>query len=288
MKPLALLVPFALFISACASTSTAPVPTLTPTETALPTATLPPAQPTVTSTPLPTETATPIPSPTPTDTPPSLTANLGANCRQGPGLTYPVLNNLAQGQSAEILGQDEDSTWWYIAHPDGQTECWLYGEIVSLSGDPYYLPVVDVPPPPTGGPVGAGIVNYFFILGTGGPLGCGDSIFYNNTGQVRTGDLERDIATALQKQLSNRAEYVGDLYNPLHKSNLKVNGVDFDPASGHVAISLNGSMSSTYDCEAKRMGEQVLYTLSQFPEVKSRVIWLNSGLFEDFTYCPDC
>jgi hypothetical protein len=90
---------------------------------------------------LPTVTATPTPSvflASPKDQP--------VNCRFGPATSYAVIGALIMGRQAEIIGRNQDSTWWYVRNPsDPSTSCWLSAEFVQTVGNGQSLPVVNPP-----------------------------------------------------------------------------------------------------------------------------------------------
>lgn len=68
------------------------------------------------------------------------------NCRFGPGTSYTVTGALLLGMQAEIIGRNEDSTWWYVRNPSNpSTSCWLSAEFVSTIGAVQSLPVVNSP-----------------------------------------------------------------------------------------------------------------------------------------------
>jgi hypothetical protein len=65
------------------------------------------------------------------------------NCRFGPATSYSVIGALIVGRQAEIIGRNEDSSWWYVRNPsDPSTSCWLSAEFVETVGDVQSLPVV--------------------------------------------------------------------------------------------------------------------------------------------------
>jgi hypothetical protein len=111
-----------------------------------------------------TPSATATTAASPTDTPPPtataitdpfLTADVNSNVRSGPGTVYDILGNLLQGQSADIVGRNLNSTWWVIAFapaPGGQG--WISDTIVTVFGDTSNVPVVVAPPTPTPSPTG--------------------------------------------------------------------------------------------------------------------------------------
>jgi uncharacterized protein YraI len=68
------------------------------------------------------------------------------NCRFGPATSYAIVGALILGRQAEIIGRNEDSTWWYVRNPsDPSTSCWLSAEFIETVGDVQSLPVVNPP-----------------------------------------------------------------------------------------------------------------------------------------------
>jgi hypothetical protein len=68
------------------------------------------------------------------------------NCRFGPGVSYAIVGFLVLGRQAEIIGRNEDSSWWYVRNPsDPSTSCWLSAEFIATVGDVQSLPVVNSP-----------------------------------------------------------------------------------------------------------------------------------------------
>ena len=103
------------------------------------------------STPVPIETLLNLESPTitPTSTPSVFLAapkDQPVNCRFGPGTAYTVIGALVVGRQAEMIGRNQDSTWWYVRNPsDPSVSCWLSAEFVEVVGDVQSLPVVNPP-----------------------------------------------------------------------------------------------------------------------------------------------
>ena len=103
------------------------------------------------STPIATETRLSIelPTITPTFTPSVFLASAKdqpVNCRFGPEVSYAIVGFLILGRQAEIIGRNEDSSWWYVRNPsDPSTSCWLSAEFVNTVGDVQSLPVVNSP-----------------------------------------------------------------------------------------------------------------------------------------------
>lgn len=121
--------------------------TETPASTPIPMLETPtPSIPTFTSVPIETGVDFVLPSVTPSSTPSVFLASprdQPVNCRFGPATSYTVTGALILGRQAEIIGRNEDSTWWYVRNPsDPSTSCWLSAEFVDTVGDVQSLPVV--------------------------------------------------------------------------------------------------------------------------------------------------
>jgi len=68
------------------------------------------------------------------------------NCRFGPATSYAIVGALIVGRQAEIIGRNEDSSWWYVRNPsDPSISCWLSAEFVQTVGDVQSLPVANSP-----------------------------------------------------------------------------------------------------------------------------------------------
>jgi uncharacterized protein YraI len=102
-------------------------------------------------TPVATETLPSIEIPTlaPTSTPSVFLASAKdqpVNCRSGPGIAYAIVGALILGRQAEIIGRNEDSSWWNVRNPsDPSTSCWLSAEFIETVGNVQSLPVVNAP-----------------------------------------------------------------------------------------------------------------------------------------------
>ena len=125
-----------------------------PTETALPSPTLViPITSASTPTPIPIDTLLAIDIETPTVVPTSTSSSVLAspidqpvNCRFGPGTQYGIAGALNPGRQAEMIGKNEDSSWWYVKNPsDPSTLCWLSAGVISTVGNVDSLPVVEPP-----------------------------------------------------------------------------------------------------------------------------------------------
>jgi len=119
---------------------------------------------------------------------------------------------------------------------------------------------------------------YFTILGSGGPVACGDSLYAVYTGHVRTGNTEKDIQIALDRLFSS-GQYFGDLYNAVYPNNFRVQSVDFKQSTGTAVIVLKGGYVKPADyCDSRRYREQIWATARRFPEVNRIYISLTNGI----------
>ncbi len=68
------------------------------------------------------------------------------NCRSGPDVAYDAVSALMLGQTAEIKGRNDDSSWWYIADPANPGQlCWVAASVVTTSGNLSGLPILGIP-----------------------------------------------------------------------------------------------------------------------------------------------
>jgi uncharacterized protein YraI len=82
------------------------------------------------------------------------------NVRSGPGMDYPVMGVLMEGQSAAVTGKTADGGWWQIAF-EGSTEGkgWISASFVTATNTEQ-VPIAQSPPAPvSANPVPASIVN---------------------------------------------------------------------------------------------------------------------------------
>lgn len=76
--------------------------------------------------------------------------NVNANVRVGPGLSYGLVSGgLTAGSKVSLLGRNEGATWFNILMPDGETEGWIYGTLITINSavDVNALQVVEVEEP---------------------------------------------------------------------------------------------------------------------------------------------
>ncbi len=126
-------------------------------------------------------------------------------------------------------------------------------------------------------PAGGPIYKYLIHLGTRGPVACGDSLVRLVIGR-RTGNLEKDVATAL-KSLFATPKYQGGLYNPLAGSRFRIESVKYHAGNKNIAIHMSGKLvrPKTY-CEIARARAMVWATAQQFPEIKHAIIMLQNDI----------
>lgn len=86
------------------------------------------------------------PTPTPELTSFILVVQVPANCRQGPGVVYPVVNSALAGEQVEVIGKNADGTWWYSKVDNDQ--CFISNVAGTPTGDLNLLTVIAAPPTP--------------------------------------------------------------------------------------------------------------------------------------------
>ena len=102
---------------------------------------------------VPTSTSTSIVLPSPDSTSTAgarVSVTVPTNCRTGPGVAYPRVGALLEGEVAEVVGRHATRDYWIIRNPDrpGET-CWLWGQYTILTGDTDVLPIFTPPPTPS-------------------------------------------------------------------------------------------------------------------------------------------
>ena len=272
-------------LMAASTVQPSPIPSITPLQPS-PTTTSPPPTPTHTATSTLTATFTP------TSEPASLGVNQDVACRTGPGLIYDIRAYLPAGTFPILLGQNQENTWWTVEEPAFSATCWVSDEFVTVQGNLDGVPVLTPEPTPTLEPTATpeqkGIKVYLVALNTGGPFGCGDGLVYYYTGKKRTGDVERDISSALNALLKIRTEFVGNYYNPTHNAHLHVKNVEVNHTTGRVVVYLEGSIPKPADvCEAKRVHDQVWETARQISGYRDVGIHVGNKLLGDLIAVGD-
>lgn len=77
-----------------------------------------------------------------------VTAIKNANCRYGPSTAYDIRDTLFEGQTARIVGRNEENTWWQIEGPTFGSLCWVSYVTVEVSGDVSTVSLGEAPPMP--------------------------------------------------------------------------------------------------------------------------------------------
>jgi hypothetical protein len=124
------------------------------------------------------------------------------------------------------------------------------------------------------------IVFYLTLLGTGGSIGCGDSLIKMTTGRYRTGDIAADLKVALDTVFSV-GQYAGGAYNATYPSILRVDQVNltFD---GTAVVTLSGTyVKPAGSCDTSRYRSQVWATALQFDEIKRFEPYVGNSLLGD-------
>ncbi len=67
----------------------------------------------------------------------------GVNLRSGPGASYYRVGTLPLGRRVEIMGRNQDSSWWLVAAPEGLA--WVSASYVTVYDVGDTLPVVSIP-----------------------------------------------------------------------------------------------------------------------------------------------
>ncbi len=77
---------------------------------------------------------------------PLLTAASNTTCRLGPSSYHLPAAYLLEGESAPILGRNQDTSWWLTELPDLQEPCWIADQTVTAVCIPEDINIADSPP----------------------------------------------------------------------------------------------------------------------------------------------
>lgn len=80
------------------------------------------------------------------------------NVRQGPGMAYPSLTTVLQGQTVTLVGRNADSSWLLIRTPTG-VQGWVNASHIRASTPISNLPVINTPPPANRATVSVGALH---------------------------------------------------------------------------------------------------------------------------------
>lgn len=83
------------------------------------------------------------------ETMPNVTAKRNLNIRAGPGVSFDILRTLRSNESAQIIGSNEDRSWWKIAYSGTSSGTgWVSAdEKYAIAKNVAAVPVVNVPIP---------------------------------------------------------------------------------------------------------------------------------------------
>lgn len=80
---------------------------------------------------------------------PMATVNQNSYCRSGPYSAYPELDTFGTGQTLAITGINQERTWVQVHSPIANRKCWIWMNLVDVSGNIEQVQTVYVPPPAT-------------------------------------------------------------------------------------------------------------------------------------------
>ncbi len=125
--------------------------------------------------------------------------------------------------------------------------------------------------------------NYYLIADDGGPVGCGDTLAYVYIGILPSGDIETDVRVTLEALFRPKGQYPFGLYNPLWASNITIQSVTYNPATGTALVDSTGDVGrGDPGCEWDRIRVQVNTTASHIPGPGDVEIKLNGRPFNDW------
>lgn len=127
----------------------------------------------------------------------------------------------------------------------------------------------------------SGTINLYFIQLIPGSGPCNDRSFAVGSGIKISGDIEDDVKAGLTKLFSYKDQYYGEIYNPLYKSRIRVERVDFRKG-GLIEVWMSGSYQRSGDpCDNTRVKSQIWNTIKQFRGIETTNIFLNDIPFGD-------
>jgi len=86
--------------------------------------------------------------PTPAEGTPMAVATSNVNVRSGPSTSYPVFGVMPKGRSAEVVGKNQDGTWWVLKmNLVPQEQGWVSADFVNVTGAES-VPEIEAPPLP--------------------------------------------------------------------------------------------------------------------------------------------
>lgn len=74
--------------------------------------------------------------------------NVNLNYRTGPGINYDRLGTFSAGEQIPIIGRVGDNSWWQVQ--TGFNQVWVSSDYTTEYGNCLSIPIVAIPPTPTG------------------------------------------------------------------------------------------------------------------------------------------
>ncbi|UCC88857.1 MAG: PD40 domain-containing protein [Anaerolineales bacterium] len=126
------------------------------------------------------------------------------NVREGPGVSYPVIGLLLQGDQVAVIGHHAASGWWQVQLPDGRAG-WVSGgaAYVRVSGDTAGVPEVAAPGVSATAAIREQGNTLVFQAVSGGPI-----YAVNTDGRTGAGAGLRYLTTGIDPALSPNGQQV--------------------------------------------------------------------------------
>jgi hypothetical protein len=74
--------------------------------------------------------------------PATLKVTDNTNCRSGPGKNYTKLTTIPAGTTVTIVASYATGSFWIVTPADGSANCWVQGDLGTVTGDTAILPEV--------------------------------------------------------------------------------------------------------------------------------------------------
>jgi hypothetical protein len=89
---------------------------------------------------------TETPTPEPISCDPEIRATMNTTCRMGPSTYNDPAVYLLEGESAPVLGRNQDSSWWAVQPDTLEQACWVSGTTATSVCIPEDLEILESPP----------------------------------------------------------------------------------------------------------------------------------------------
>jgi hypothetical protein len=123
------------------------------------------------------------------------------------------------------------------------------------------------------------IIIYLTLIGSGGPVACGDSLVAIMIGVNKSGNLEQDIKVAVDTLFSIGQSAYG-LYNATYPSSMRAGEIRVN--QGEATVQLHGSYVKPKDrCDAMRYRDQLWNTIKQFDKVDRAIPRVGGAVLGD-------